>query len=579
MRNQDVAKVLMDIAAALELKGENAFRMRAYEDAARHIADMREDVETLANDKRLTEIPGVGPSIAEKIAGYLATGRSPYLEALLKEVPTGAFELLQVPGIGPSKANQLFRHLKITSIKELEQAAREHRIREVPGMGAKTEEAIAKELTRLQARSVRLPLSVAWPLADKVAAMLRGVAAVEQVEPAGSIRRRKETIGDIDLLVASKHAAEVEKAIANWGFTREILSAGPTKIQFLTIDNFQVDVRVVDPSTWGAALQHFTGSKAHNIALRERATRLGYKVNEYGVFKLDTDERVGGATEEEVYEILGLEWMPPEIREHTGELEAAENGTLPNLVTMDDILGDFHAHTTYSDGRASLEEMAQAAIARGYQYLVITDHSYSLGVTQGLTEDKAEAQWAAIEALNRQLAPFRILRGVELEIRSNGELDFPSAFLGRFDVVSASVHTGQRQGSEQITERMLNALLEPNVHILNHPSGRLLSRRQPYEFDFETVLQVAKVRGKALEINGSFDRLDLNDVAARRARELGVRLSMGSDAHTPRNLDDMRFAVALARRAWCEPDDLLNCMSLDQLLKWLEKPKKKARSR
>ncbi|MNS19829.1 DNA polymerase/3'-5' exonuclease PolX [compost metagenome] len=579
MRNQDVAKVLMDIAAALELKGENAFRMRAYEDAARHIADMREDVDAMARDKRLTEIPGVGPSIAEKIAGYLATGRSPYLEALLKEVPTGAFELLQVPGIGPSKANQLFRHLQITSIKELEKAAREHRIREVPGMGAKTEEAIAKELTRLQARSVRLPLSVAWPLADKVAAMLRGVAAVEQVEPAGSIRRRKETIGDIDLLVASKHAAEVERAIAHWGFTREILSAGPTKIQFLTLDNFQVDVRIVDPSTWGAALQHFTGSKAHNIALRERATRMGYKVNEYGVFKLDTDERVGGATEEEVYEILGLEWMPPEIREHTGELEAAENGTLPNLVTMDDILGDFHAHTTYSDGRASLEEMARAAIARGYQYLVITDHSYSLGVTQGLTEDKAEAQWAAIEALNQKLAPFRILRGVELEIRSNGELDFPSDFLGRFDVVSASVHTGQRQGSEQITERMLNALLEPNVHILNHPSGRLLSRRQPYEFDFETVLQVAKVRGKALEINGSFDRLDLNDVAARRARELGVRLSMGSDAHTPRNLDDMRFAVALARRAWCEPDDLLNCMSLDQLLKWLEKPKKKAKSR
>lgn len=576
MRNQEVAKLLMDIAAALELKGESTFRMRAYEDAARHIADMPDDVEDYARDERLTDIPGVGPSIAEKIAGYMATGRSAYLENLLKQVPKGAFELMQVPGIGPSKANQLFRHLQVTSLKDLRKAAHEHRIREVPGMGAKTEEAILKELGRLEARTVRLPLSVAWPLAEKVADMLRQVGAVERVETGGSIRRRKETIGDIDLLVASRHPAEVERAIANWGYTRELLSAGETKIQFLTCDHFQVDVRIVDPATWGAALQHFTGSKAHNIALRDRAIRMGYKVNEYGVFKLDTNERVGGATEEEVYEILGLEWMPPEIREHTGELEAAERGTLPHLVTLDDILGDFHSHTTYSDGRAGLEEMARAAIARGYQYLVVTDHSYSLGVTQGLTEDKAEQQWREIEALNRVLAPFRILRGVELEIRTNGELDFPDAFLKRFDVVSASIHMGQKQPSEKITERMLNALLNPHVHILNHPSGRLLSRRQPYEFDFETVLQVAKARGKCLEINGSFDRLDLNDVAARRARELGVRLSMGSDAHTPKGLDDIRYAVALARRAWCEPEDILNTLSLAQLTKWLEKPRTKA---
>lgn len=579
MRNQEIAKLLEDIASALELKGESAYRMRAYEDAARTIADLPEDIETLWRDDRLRDIPGVGPSICQKISDYLETGRSPYLENLIHEIPRGSFEIMRVPGIGPAKANALYHHLHVTTLKELAKAAKEHRIREVPGMGTKTEEAILKELGRLDERSLRLPLSVAWPLAERVVEMLRGVGAVEQAETGGSIRRRKETIGDIDVLVASHHPDEVEKAIARWNYTREILSKGPTKIQFLTLDNFQVDVRIVEPSTWGAALQHFTGSKAHNIALRDRAIRMGLKVNEYGVFRLDTDERLGGATEEEVYDILGLEWMPPEIRENTGELEAAENGTLPHLVTMDDILGDFHSHTTYSDGHASLLEMARGAIARGYQYLVVTDHSYSLGVTQGLTEEKAQRQWEEIEALNRELAPFRLLRGTELEIRADGQLDFDTEFLGRFDIVSASIHTGQKQPSKQITERMLNALMNPNVHILNHPSGRLLSRRPPYEFDFETILEVAKLRGKCLELNGSYDRLDLNDVAARRARENGVRLSLGSDSHTVRNLDDMRFAVALARRAWCEPEDILNTLSLNQLLKWLEKPKARAKRR
>lgn len=572
MRNSDVVQLLEDIVAALELKGESGYRIRAYQDAARNIGYLAEDVDVLCREGRLEEIPGVGPSIAEKIAGYLQTGHSPYLEKLIGEIPSGVFELLKVPGIGPSKANQLYRSLKITSLPELAQAAREHRIREVPGMGAKTESNILKEVERLSARSTRLPLSVAWPLAEKVAALLREVPGIDQVEPAGSIRRRRETIGDIDLLVASSDPTRVERALAELPITREVLWSGPTKVTILTRDHFQVDFRIIAPENWGAALQHFTGSKAHNIALRDRAIKMGYKVNEYGVFRLSDGKRIGGRTEEEVYDILGLAWMPPEIRENTGELEAAENGTLPRLVTLADIRGDLHAHTRFSDGRNSLDEMVEAAIARGYDFLVVTDHSHGLGVTHGLTPEKVREQRRLIDTINQRVAPFRVLAGVELEIRATGELDFPDEILAAFDLVGASIHSGTKQPPEQITARMLRALANPHVHILNHPSGRLLSRRPPYEFDLDAVIEAARQYGKALEIDGSFDRMDLRDVAARHAHEQGVTLALSSDAHSIEGFDDMRFAVAIARRAWLEPKDVLNTLSPQALLKRFKKP-------
>ncbi|HEY9723441.1 MAG TPA: DNA polymerase/3'-5' exonuclease PolX [Oscillatoriaceae cyanobacterium] len=566
MRNEQVAELLEDIAAALELKGDSGYRIHAYEEAARNVRELGEAIEDYYRDDKLTEIPGVGSSIAEKIAGYLQTGRSPYLESLIREIPRGVFELLKVPGIGPKKANQLYRTLRVTSLKELARAAREHRIREVPGMGAKTEASILKELSRLENRSTRLPLFVAWPLADAVAEALREKLNTDLVEPAGSIRRRKETIGDIDLVVGETDSGRVERAIAALPLTKEILSAGPTKITFLTQDDFQVDVRVLPPETWGAGLLHFTGSKAHNIALRDRAIAMGYKVNEYGVFRMDGGQRIGGATEREVYDILGLPWIPPELRENLGELEAAEAHRLPQLITLEDMRGDLHAHTTYSDGRNSLEEMARAAIARGYEYLAVTDHSHGLGVTHGLTQEAAERQWAEIEALNERLAPFRLIAGVELEIRASGELDFADDFLARFEYVAASLHTGIKQESARITERLVGAIRNVYVDTINHPTGRIVGRRAAYELDLERLFETAAALGKALELNGS-ERLDLPEVLARRAKELGVVFTLSSDAHSVEGLAAMRYAVAQARRAWLTPDDVLNTRPVRQLLR------------
>lgn len=569
MRNEDVVKLLEDIAAALELKGESPFKIRAYQNAARNVGFLSEDVETLAREGRLDEIAGVGPSIAEKITQYLKQGRSAYLEQVIGEIPAGVFDLLKVPGIGPRKARALFSQLSVTSLAELAEAARSHRIREVEGFGEKSEANLLKELDRVQARNTRLPLTVAWPIADRVAASLREATGIERIEPAGSIRRRRETIGDIDLLVATTRPEQIEAAVRGLPFVKEVLWSGMSKISFLTTDQFQIDLRMVAPEAWGAALLYFTGSKAHNIALRDRAIRMGYKLNEYGVFRLSDGQRVAGFSEAEVYDLLGLAWVPPEIREETGEIQAAEADRLPRLVTIEDIKGDFHAHTTASDGSAPIEAMIEGAIARGYQYLAITDHSYSLGVTQGLTEEKAEAQWRLIDQLNRRYQPFRALKSVELEIRASGELDFPDEFLARFDLVTASIHTGLRQERARITRRMLGAIANPHVHILNHPSGRLLAKRPPAEFDFDTVVNAASAHGTAFEINGSWDRLDLKDVAARQAKERGCKLSLGSDAHSVEGLENMRFAVAIARRAWCEPADILNAMDLEALLAYI----------
>ncbi len=575
MRNADVARMLEDIAASLELRGESGFRVRAYQEAARNVTLLDEDVALLHQEGRLDAIPGVGPSISARIAEYLDRGHSPYLDQLIGEIPAGVFELLRVPGIGPRKAHQLYETLRITSLGALAQAAREHRIREVPGMGPKTEQNILQELERLEERNVRLPLSVAWPLAERLAHALRSAlessrGGATHVEAAGSIRRRKETIGDLDLLVACDDPERVLRAVRALPLTREVVAQGNTKITFLTRDQFQVDVRIVPEASWGAALLYFTGSKAHNIALRDRAIAKGWKLNEYGLFD-SQGKRLASATEEEVYAALGLDWIPPELREAKGEIELAAAHRLPRLLTLADVQGDFHLHTTDSDGRATLREMAEAAMARGYAYIVVTDHSFGLGVAQGLTEEKAERQWREVEALNRELAPFRIFRGVELEIRASGALDFPDAVLERFDLVSASLHTATRQPSEQLTRRAIGALENPWVAILNHPTGRIVGKRAEYPVDLEAVLQAAARLGKALEINGS-ERMDLGAEAARRAKALGVPISLSSDAHAVEGLDGMRMAVAIARRAWLQPEDVLNTLSARQLLGRLGRP-------
>ncbi len=568
MRNEDVVRFLEDIAAALELKQESAYRIRAYRDAARHVQELGTDVESLHEAGKLTEIPGVGASIAEKIAGFFATGgRSAYLDQLIREIPEGVFALLAVPGIGPAKANALYRHLRVTSLPELAEAARRHRVREIPGMGEKFEASILRELGRMGKRQTRLPLGVAWPLAERVQAAIREIPTVAAVEAGGSIRRRRETVGDVDLLVAVHDAGVVERALAHLAIVKEVLSSGEARITFLTSDDFQVDLRLVDPAHWGAALLHWTGSKAHNIKLRQRALERGYRLNEYGLTGLADGKVVAARTEADLYEALGLAWIPPELREDRGEIEAADAGELPALITLDDVRGDLHAHSTWSDGKASIEAMARAAIARGYAYIVITDHSYSLGVTRGLTNEKAAARRREIAALNETLAPFRILDGVELEIRATGELDFDDAELARFDWVGASIHLGLRQDEERITARLRGAIANPHVRSLNHPSGRLLSRRPPYDYDLAAVIAEAARHGKALEVNGSYDRMDLDAAAARQAHAAGVKLALGSDAHTPSGLGDMRLAIAIARRAWLTKDDVLNTKTLRQLLR------------
>jgi len=577
MRNADVARFLEDIAASLELRGDSTFRIRAYQDAARNVSLLDEDVATLHREGRLDEIPGVGPSISQKIAEYLDLGHSPYLEELIGEIPAGVFDLLRVPGIGPRKAKLLYDRLRVTSLSALAQAAREHRIREVPGMGAKTEANILQELDRLSQRNVRLPLYVAWPLAERVAHGLRvaldggkGVGGAALVEPAGSIRRRRETVGDIDLLVASDDPERVLRAVRDLPLTREVVASGSTKITFLTREQFQVDVRIVPRESWGAALLYFTGSKAHNIALRDRAIARGWKLNEYGLFD-GRGKRLASETEAEVYAALGLDWIPPELREQSGEIELAAEHRLPRLLSDRDVMGDFHLHSTYSDGRDTLRAMALAAKARGYGFIVITDHSFGLGVAQGLTEEKAERQWHEVRDLNRELEPFRILRGVELEIRASGALDFSDAVLARFDWVGASLHTATRQPSEQLTQRLLGALADPYVASVNHPTGRIVGRRAEYPVDLEAVLQAAARLGKALEVNGS-ERMDLSSDAARRAKSLGVPIALSSDAHSVEGLDGMRMAVAIARRAGLGPSDVLNTLSPRRLLDRFGRP-------
>lgn len=567
MQNRAVSRLLEQIAAALEFHGDNPFRVHAYREAAQNVAYLREPIEELAAKGQLENIPGVGPSIAAKIQEFLATGHSSYLETVSGRIPPGVYDLMRVPGLGPRKIHALFGHLGISNLAQLEQAARRRQIRTVPGMGAKTEAHILKELERLKERGQRLPLGVAWSLADQVAAAISGQPGLRQVEPAGSIRRRRDTIGDIDLLVAAWHADAVLQAVNRLPFTQEVLSAGEQKISFLTTDHFQIDLLIVDPGAWGAALVYFTGSKAHNIALRERAMQRGYKLNEHGLFRLDSGVRIAGATETEVYEKLGLAWIPPELREDNGEIEAASQGKLPRLVSEPDVRGDLHTHTIYSDGRNTLEEMAAAAIRRGYRYLAITDHSFGLGVARGLTREKVCRQRQEIDRLNQRLAPFRLIHGVELEIRANGQLDFPDEILAQFDLVTASIHSGFQQSAEQITQRMVGALRHPLVDVLNHPTGRLINRRAPYEFEWERVLRAAHDHHKALEIDGSPDRLDLNDPQARRAKEMGILLSLSSDAHSVEGLDAMRLAVAIARRAWLEPQDVLNSRLPDAFLR------------
>jgi DNA polymerase (family X) len=578
MKNQQIATIFKEIAELLELKGENSFRIRAYRRAAQNLDGLAQDVSMLTEGE-LTDIPGIGKDLAGKVREYLETGAIAKHEELKKNIPAGVLELLRVPGLGPKKAKLFYDRLKITSVEALEAAIKEGRLAGLSGIQKKTEENILRGLAALKKGGDRTPLGRALPLAEDMVRRLKDAAPVGRIEVAGSIRRRRETVRDIDILVTSTRPKEVMEVFVHLPHVSRVLAHGETKSSMVTDEGIQVDLRVVDEDSFGAALQYFTGSKEHNIRLREMAVKAGLKINEYGVFKGAAGKKIGGKKEEDVYRALGLAWVPPELREDRGEIDLARDNRLPDLVTLDDIKGDLHVHTKWSDGSHDLGTIIDAARKQGYSYIAITDHTKGLGVAHGLDEKRLAEQGRAIDAANRELSGFRVLKGTEIDIRADGRLDLPERALSGLDIVVASIHSGFNQPREQITKRLLAAIRNPRVSIIAHPTGRLLGEREPYAVDMDAVLREAARCGVAMEVNAYPLRLDLNDIHVRMAKDLGVRLVISTDTHVMTQLGQMAYGVAVARRGWAERGDVLNTLPVETLLRRIRPGRKLARSR
>lgn len=571
MKNEDVVRLLSEIADMLEVQGESAFKVRAYREAARTLEGMSESVANLVAEGRLTDIRGIGASIAEKITEFVQTGRSRYHEELESKLSSGFVKMLQIPGVGPKMARLFRDELGVSSIEELEEAARSHRLRDLPRFGEKTEQNVLAGIARLRRKSGRLLLGTALPVAEQIVSQLRTSAAVQRIETCGSLRRWRETIGDLDILVASTRPADALDDFAGLPVVKSVLAKGSTKASVLTEEDLQVDCRVVAPDEWGAALQYFTGSKDHNVQIRGIAEQNGLKLNEYGVFRIADDTKVAGPDEEGVYRALGMAWIPPEMREAHGEVQAALEGRLPDLVELSDIRGDLHIHTNWSDGHDSIEAMVEAARTRGYEYLAVSDHSVGMGFISGLTVERIREQREAIDRLNDGYDGFRLLHGIEVNIRADGTLDYDDEVLARFDVVTASIHGGLSQSEERITERMLSAIRNPHVDIIGHPTGRIIDKREPYAFDEDAVFAAAAETRTALEINSQPDRLDLKDTHARRAIQAGALVAIDSDAHSTAQLQLTRYGVATARRGWVTKNRVVDALPLEDLLAWLER--------
>lgn len=570
MKNREVANILYEMAELLELHAENRFKIIAYGKAARAIESLKEDIEQVCREGRLDSIPGVGTAIAQKVEEYLRTGKIQVHQDLLRDTPAGLAELLQISGLGPKTIFLLHEKLNITNLDELEKAAKEHRIRRLPRMGPTSEKNILKAIERYRKRSNRILLSVAEPIVDEILGHLKGMSELENITAAGSYRRCKETVGDIDILATASRPDEIIGAFVRMPMVNEVLGKGPTKASIIVQETIQVDLRIVEHKSFGTALQYFTGSKEHNVHLRQVAIDRGYSLSEYSLKRLIDGHDLFFNREEDVYATLGMRCMPPELREDTGEIEAALQDRLPKLVDLADIRGDLHVHSEWSDGRASIEEMAKAAQALGYEYIAVSDHSPSVGIAGGLTPEQLDRKIEAIAAINETLDGFTILVGTEVDIKADGRLDYPNELLARCDVVVASVHMAQQQKERAITGRLITAIENENVDIIGHPTGRIIERRDPYEVDMQSVLDAAARTGTAMEINAYPNRLDLNDVWSRAARDMGVRMSIDSDAHDPEHLKVMKYGVKVARRGWLEKKDILNTNRLQELLKVLK---------
>ena len=568
MTNREIAEFLKRIGDMLDILGENRFKVLAYRRAAENILNLGQDIHSYWQAGTLQDIPGIGQAIADKIDELLTDGKLEFYERLQDQVPAGVVSLLEIPDVGPKTAKLLWEEMGLQSVGEVEAAARSGQLRELPGLGAKSEAKILAGIQALNRRSDRIPLGIAWPVAIDLLESLQATSPeVLDATVAGSLRRMRSTIGDIDLLASSTAPESVMRAFGDLPQVAEVLLSGQTKTTVRLHNGLQVDLRVLEPDHWGAALQYFTGSQAHNVRLREIAQKQGLSLSEYG-FKQEDGTLVLCPQEAEAYQKLGLAWVPPELREDRGEIQAASAGTLPRLVAWDDVLGDLHAHTDWSDGAGTLEEMAESSRQRGYQYLLISDHTQSLGVARGLTPEQLRAQRAEIDDLNKRWQDFVLLQGCELEIKADGTLDFADEVLAELDFVVASVHTSLRQEQAQITERVMTALRNPYVDIIGHPSGRILGQREESSVDLDAVIEMAAETGTALEVNSIPNRLDLDDVHVRQALRRGVRIAINSDAHHPAGFDSLRYGLATARRGWATVPDVLNTMSLDELRAW-----------
>ena len=561
MDNLAVARVLAEIGDLLEIKGENPFKIRAYRNASETIAHSPERIADLTPERRLA-IPGIGRDLAAKIAELLDTGAIAYHQGLLQEFPPTVLDMLHLQGVGPKTVAMLHRELQILSLDDLERAAREGRLRGLKGMGAKKEAQILKALEERSRFTGRRLLAEAHDTAADLVSALREHAPQAEIVPVGSLRRGCETCGDLDILAAGA-PQDLMSAFTSYKLVERVIAHGDTKSSVLLFGGFQADLRLVPRESLGAALQYFTGSKAHNIALRDRAIQRGFKLNEYGLYRED-GTAVAGATEEGIYEALGLAFVPPELRENRGEFEAAQSGTIPRLITPVDIRGDLHMHTTATDGRADVETMARTARDSGLSYIAIADHSQSLAMANGLDEHRALEHARRIRDLNGRLDGITLLAGIECDIRPDGTMDLADDCLAQLDIVIASVHSAFNQEEPQMTDRILRAIACPWVDVIGHPAGRLILKRDGYKLNMERVIAAAAEAGVALEINSQIDRLDLDEHHARLARDRGVKLVIDSDAHSPQALGGRRWGVVIARRAWLTPDDVLNTRPIDE---------------
>jgi DNA polymerase (family 10) len=566
MKNKEVADLFERMADILEFKNENPFKISAYRKASRVLGDLTQDIQEIAESGGLKKVPGIGEGMAQKIEEYLKTGKITKYEEVKKGVSDELIAMMEIPGMGPKTLAMIHKEKGISNLSGLEKAIENGSLIGLPGMGEKKAENIKRGIDLLKASKGRMNLGVAFPLAKRIVETLREKTGSKKIEWAGSLRRMRENIGDIDILATGPNHQKIIHAFTHLPEVKQVLASGETKASVIVEGGVQIDIRVVEEDSYGAALQYFTGSKGHNIHLRGIAKAKGIKINEYGIFK--GEKKIGGKEEKDVYRVLGMDWIEPELREDRGEIEEAQKKRLPKLVEESEIRGDLHIHSKASDGTASIEEIAKAAQKRGYQYVAICDHSKSLKIARGLDESRLLKQIEEIDRINEKLKDFQILKGTEVDILTGGKLDLPDKVLEKLDFVVAAIHSGFKQEKEKMTKRIVRALENPFVHCLAHPSGRLLGARAPYEVDIDQVMEAAKKYGKALEINATLERLDLDDIHSRKAKEMGIKLAIGTDSHHLDQLWMISLGVGVARRGWLETPDLLNTFSLKEILKW-----------